>query len=86
MDELTDELMNMGKGSTGSDVGTGGMNTKMIAARIATRSNVDMVIANSSDIGVLHEILAGEKRGTLFVAHPDEGFDLPSFVEHLHNS
>lgn len=86
VDELTDELMNMGKGSTGSDVGTGGMNTKMIAARIATRSNVDMVIANSSDIGVLHEILAGEKRGTLFVAHPDEGFDLPSFVEHLHNS
>ena len=86
VDELTDELMDMGKGSTGSDVGTGGMNTKMIAARIATRSDVDMVIANSSDIGVLHEILAGEKRGTLFVAHPDEGFDLPSFVEHLHNS
>lgn len=86
VDELTDELMGMGKGSTGSDVGTGGMNTKMIAARIATKSNVDMVIANSSDIGVLHEILAGENKGTLFVAHPDEGFDLPSFVEHLHNS
>ena len=86
VDELTDELMDMGKGSTGSDVGTGGMNTKMIAAKIATKSNVDMVIANSSDIGVLHEILAGENRGTLFVAHPDEGFDLPSFVEHLHNS
>ncbi len=84
VDELTEELMNMGKGSTGSDVGTGGMNTKMVAAKIATRANVNMVIANSRDIGVLHEILAGEERGTLFAAHEDEAFDLPSFVEHLH--
>ncbi|MDE7252239.1 MAG: glutamate 5-kinase [Acetatifactor sp.] len=84
VDELTEEFMNMGKGSTGSDVGTGGMNTKMIAAEIATRSNVNMVIANSKDIGVLHEIIAGEERGTLFVAHEDDGFDLPSFVERLH--
>lgn len=85
VDELTEEFMNMGKESTGSNVGTGGMNTKMIAARIATKSGVDMIIANSADIGVLHELLEGEDRGTLFVAHEDEGFDLPSFVEHLHN-
>ncbi|MCM1101463.1 MAG: glutamate 5-kinase [Clostridium sp.] len=85
VDELTDELMRMGKGSTGSDVGTGGMNTKLIAAWIATKSNVDMVIANSSDIGIIHEILAGEERGTIFAAHSDEGFDLPGFVERLHN-
>lgn len=84
VDELTEELMLMGKDSTGSAVGTGGMNTKMIAAKIATRSNVDMIIANSKDIGVLHEILNGENKGTLFVAHEDEGFDLPSFVDHLH--
>lgn len=86
VDELTDELMSMGKGSTGSNVGTGGMNTKMIAAKIATKSNVDMIIANSKDIGVLHEILSGEKKGTLFLAHKDEGFDLPNFVEHIHRS
>ncbi|MBP3206544.1 MAG: glutamate 5-kinase [Lachnospiraceae bacterium] len=86
VDELTEEFMNMGKGSTGSNVGTGGMNTKMIAAKIATKSNVDMVIANSRDIGVIHEILAGENRGTLFLANKDEGFDLPDFVEKLHNS
>ncbi len=86
VDELTEELMHMGKASTGSSVGTGGMNTKLIAAKIATKSNVDMVIANSRDIGVLHEILSGENRGTLFMAHEDEGFDLPSFVEHLHKA
>lgn len=84
VDELTDELMDMGKSSTGSGVGTGGMNTKMIAAKIATKSGVDMVIANSRDIGVLHRLLAGENEGTLFVAKRDEDFDLPGFVEKLH--
>lgn len=84
VDELTDELMGMGKETTGSSVGTGGMNTKLVAARIATKSNVDMIIANSEDIGVLHRILAGGNEGTLFVAHRDENFDLPGFVGNLH--
>lgn len=86
VDELTDELMGMGKASTGSGVGTGGMNTKLVAAGIATRSDVDMVIANSSDIGVLHRILSGENVGTLFVAHRDESFDLADFVGRLHKN
>lgn len=84
VDELTDEFMNMGKASTGSNVGTGGMNTKMIAAKIATSSDVDMIIANSRDIGVLHRLLEGENEGTLFVAHREESFDLPEFVQNLH--
>ena len=84
VDVLTDELMRMGKATTGSNVGTGGMNTKMIAAKIATSSNVDMVIANSSDIGILHRMLDGEKEGTLFKANQDEQFDLPEFVNNLH--
>lgn len=84
VEELTEELMEMGKESTGSDVGTGGMNTKLLAAKIATRSDVDMIIANSRDIGVLHRILAGKKEGTLFVSHRDEAFDLPGFVDNLH--
>ena len=84
VDCLTDELMHMGKASTGSSVGTGGMNTKMIAAKIATSSNVDMIIANSRDIGILHRLLAGNNEGTLFLAHPDASFDLPAFVDQLH--
>ena len=86
VDELTDDLMDMGKDSTGSSVGTGGMNTKLVAARIATKSNVDMIIANSQDIGVLHRILDGSIEGTLFVAKADESFDLPGFVSNLHKS
>ncbi len=84
VDELTDELMDMGKATTGSKVGTGGMNTKLIAAKIATSTGVDMVIANSRDIGILHRILDGKKEGTLFVAKKDDGFDLPAFVDNLH--
>ena len=84
--EQVDEFMNMGKASTGSNVGTGGMNTKMIAAKIATSSDVDMLIANSRDIGVLHRLLEGENEGTLFVAHRDESFDLPEFVQNLHKN
>lgn len=36
VEQLDDKLLNMGKGSTGSKVGTGGMATKLTAARIAT--------------------------------------------------
>lgn len=85
VEELTEELMEMGKASTGSSVGTGGMNTKLIAARIATSSNIDMVIANSKDIKILHRILDGKNIGTLFKGNKKHYFDLPRFVENLHN-
>ena len=75
---LTEELMEMGKSTTGSSAGTGGMNTKLQAARIATGSGVDMVIANS-------RILAGQNIGTLFLAHREEGFDLPLYVQQMHD-
>ncbi len=84
VEELDDELMGMGKPATGSDVGTGGMNTKLVAAKIATSSNIDMVIANSKDIKVLHRILDGQDIGTLFVGNQNTYFDFPEFVENMH--
>lgn len=86
VDELTDDLMEMGKATTGSGVGTGGMNTKLQAAQIATKAGTDMIIANSRDIGVLHRLLAGKEEGTLFVARKDENFDLAGFVAGLHKA
>ena len=85
VEELTDELMDMGKATTGSSVGTGGMNTKLIAAQIATSSNIDMIIANSKDIKVLHRILDGNNIGTLFAGTEKKYFDLPEFVEKMNN-
>ena len=83
VEELTEELMNMGKASTGSSSGTGGMNTKLQAARIAGNTGVDMVIANSKDIKVIHRILDGQNIGTLFKAHKEDGFDLPLYVQQM---
>lgn len=84
VDDLTEELMGMGKATTGSSVGTGGMNTKMIAAKISTSSGIDMVIANSKDVGVIHQVAVGENVGTLFTAQKDESFELVDFVKNLH--
>lgn len=85
VDKLDDETMQMGKESTGSSVGTGGMNTKMVAAKIATKSGIDMIIANSKDIKVIHRLVDGQNIGTLFKANYDKSFDLPLFVERMHH-
>lgn len=84
VEKLDDTYMKMGKATTGSNVGTGGMNTKLIAARIATSCGSDMIIANSRDIRIIHRIMDGRNLGTLFVADKDESFDLPRFVNDLH--
>ena len=85
VEELTDEYMNMGKSSTGSSVGTGGMNTKMNAAKIATSCGADMIIANSSDIRIIHRLMDGRNLGTLFKAHMDENFDVIDFIKNIHS-
>lgn len=68
VERLDDHLMNMGKGSTGSGVGTGGMATKLSAAKIATSAGADMVIANGEDFHVIHKIMQGRNHGTLFLS------------------
>lgn len=84
VENLTDDYLQMGKASTGSNVGTGGMNTKLMAAKIATSSDIDMIIANSKDIKVIHRIIDGINIGTLFRANKDEQFDLPLYVQQMH--
>lgn len=81
VEQLDDKFMSMGKGSTGSNVGTGGMNTKMSAAKIATSSGADLIIANSSDIRIIHRIMDGRNVGTLIVAHKDENFDAIEYIK-----
>lgn len=83
VDELTDDLMQMGKASTGSNVGTGGMNTKLQAAKIATVAGADMIIANADDIRIIHRIMDGREYGTFFKAHKDEDFYLADYVENM---
>ena len=55
-------------GGIGSLVGTGGMITKILAARIANASGEHVVIAKGSTRNVLTAILKGQDEGTLFLA------------------
>lgn len=80
VEKIDGKLENMGKGVT-SDVGTGGMATKISAAKIATASGCDMVIANGENIEVLRQIMDGEQIGTLFKEHKTEGFHLIDYIK-----
>lgn len=80
VDGIDETILSMAKDSSGSNVGTGGMATKLIAAKIATFSGADMVIANGRDVGVIHDIFEGEAVGTTFHANPNPNFHLETFI------
>jgi glutamate 5-kinase len=80
VDVIDDKLLNMGKSTSGSGVGTGGMATKLKAAGIAVSSGADMVIANGNDSDNIAKIMSGADVGTLFVSCKDENFDLVKFI------
>ena len=65
--ELDDEIMALG-GSAGSALGTGGMVTKLRAARIATEAGCDMIITNGESPENLYAVLDGVAVGTRFYA------------------
>ena len=65
--EITTELEECA-GGAGSALGTGGMITKLTAAKTATKAGVDMVLANGSEPSIILNILCGEEIGTLFVS------------------
>lgn len=83
---IDEEILEMGKSDSGSNVGTGGMSAKLAAARIATDSGADMVIARFTTADVIQDILDGKDVGTLFAAHKNENFDLLKYIESQENA
>ena len=59
-------------GGSGSKVGTGGMVTKLKAAKTVMAAGCDMVIANGRDPDILYDIVAGKDAGTHFLAERKE--------------
>lgn len=57
---------------TDKECSRGGMRTKLEAAKIATRSGIDCIIADGKKKDVVLKILSGEKIGTLFNAHKNK--------------
>lgn len=64
--EITPEIEKM-VGGAGSTLGTGGMITKIKAAKIVTPEGIDMVIANGEKPLSLYDIVAGKDVGTRFL-------------------
>jgi glutamate 5-kinase len=56
-------------GSSRSSLGTGGMRSKLRAARLATAAGESVIMANGTKPGVLDAIFAGAAEGTLFLPH-----------------
>ncbi|MCQ5078908.1 glutamate 5-kinase [Gemmiger formicilis] len=66
VEEITPEIEQLA-GGVGSSLGTGGMLTKVTAAKRATAAGVDMIITNGSHAEVLYDIVEGKSVGTRFV-------------------
>ena len=71
VEEITPEVMALADGA-GSALGTGGMATKLRAARMVTGSGADMVIANGAHPEVLYDIADGKPAGTRFKGRRQE--------------
>ena len=69
--DLTPEILEMA-GGAGTWRGTGGMATKLSAARIAMESGCDMVITNGARPEDLYGIVEGQDIGTRFLARKNE--------------
>jgi glutamate 5-kinase len=63
--DIDDNIESLG-GGAGSELGTGGMATKIRAAKIATSAGCDMIITNGSSPELLYRIMDGESVGTRF--------------------
>ncbi|MBP3437243.1 MAG: glutamate 5-kinase [Clostridia bacterium] len=67
VEELTPDIMALGEGA-GSALGTGGMKTKLDAAKICTEAGCDMSIVNGQNPELLYDVIEGKRVGTRFCA------------------
>ena len=71
VEKIDEHIISLGGGS-GSNLGTGGMATKLRAAQMATAAGCEMGIANGQSPEVLYDVAAGKRVGTRFLAKRDE--------------
>ena len=71
VEKIDEHIISLG-GGCGSNLGTGGMATKLRAAQMATAAGCEMVIANGQSPEVLYDVAAGKRVGTRFLAKRDE--------------
>ncbi len=64
VEKITDEILALA-GGKGSALGTGGMSTKLSAAKRCSEKGISTVIANGADPAILYDIFEGKSVGTL---------------------
>ncbi|MDD5436735.1 MAG: glutamate 5-kinase [Candidatus Omnitrophica bacterium] len=69
--EVTAQVLKMG-GKSHCDLGTGGMATKLEAAKNVTAAGIDCIIANGKERHIITRIVAGETFGTRFMGKGDK--------------
>jgi len=84
IDVVTEKMHNtlqMAKRSSDSDVGTGGMYTKVVAANIVNPLGIDMIISSGKNPDILNKILNGERKGTLFLSKEEKIKDKREYLQ-----
>lgn len=66
--EVTPEIISAA-GGAGTNFGTGGMATKVKAAKEAIDAGIHMVLANGENPAIIYDIINGTARGSIFVAN-----------------
>lgn len=68
--KITPEIEQLAQGA-GSDLGTGGMTTKLVAAKLASQKKIHTIVACGTESKILYHILSGEKIGTWFLPNEE---------------
>lgn len=69
--EITEEIIKAA-GKKGSDYSTGGMKTKLVAAKIASTAGCRMILAEGKQTDVIKKIMDGTEIGTVFAANTEK--------------
>ena len=75
-----DYVFNFAKKTSDSDVGTGGMYTKINAANIVNNLGIDMIITNGKKPEIINKIVNGGKYGTLFVSNTENKNNIRNYL------
>lgn len=72
VEEITPEIEAVA-GGAGTALGTGGMSTKINAAKIATESGIDVVVMNGKNPDLLYDLFEDKEIGTIFLSDKCKG-------------
>ncbi|HZJ86671.1 MAG TPA: glutamate 5-kinase [Erysipelothrix sp.] len=80
VDKVDNNTLAMGKDTSSSNIGTGGMSAKLDAAKIANASGAAMVLMNGKDVTKIYEVIEGEEVGTYFKPNKENNFNLKEYM------